>query len=509
MRLAISIQTRDAGSGRYASNTGGCPKRPRDRSSTIPAQTNQLLDRYPSRTTRTQKTRAMCRCARRNAEYRMCAPSSCAIGSRISIVTSIPIPPANARGLNRTELVRWSPCRSSHVRTDSPNGQTPQPVSMCMAAPDRPGATIRWLWWGPATHHRGGDRGHRPRPPKRPAPPAGIDVHGGARQARVHHRMTVREPDPQDRERDDESRDRTRGADVEELPPVVQDGSQPDERAERADAEGHRRPGQEMRRRDVHLVAARGEIMAELVTQQNGHQGQDVQPPRFARPDRRPREDEVPAVRLIGPVMSAGPFPQRRRERGGRRGVGWIYKCVNDFTVMEGSSPPRHQKPCEAHAGALYLIVRIPLDSQVSIFNQDNPPSRGSPRPPEHGVEAHVDIAELKRKSVAELHAMAESLNITNYSGLRKQDLIFRIEQSLLDTDTVLRGEGVLEILPEGYGFLRSADWNYLYGPDDIYVSPSQIKRFDLRTGDTITGQVRPPKEGERYLALLKVEVVN
>jgi transcription termination factor Rho len=120
-----------------------------------------------------------------------------------------------------------------------------------------------------------------------------------------------------------------------------------------------------------------------------------------------------------------------------------------------------------------------------------------------------VDIAELKRKSVAELHAMAESLNIQNYSGLRKQDLIFRIEQSLLDTDTVLRGEGVLEILPEGYGFLRSPDWNYLYGPDDIYVSPSQIKRFDLRTGDTIMGQVRPPKEGERYLALLKVEVVN
>jgi transcription termination factor Rho len=120
-----------------------------------------------------------------------------------------------------------------------------------------------------------------------------------------------------------------------------------------------------------------------------------------------------------------------------------------------------------------------------------------------------VDITELKQKSVAELHAMAEELNITNYSGLRKQDLIFKIEQSLLDTDTVLRGEGVLEILPEGYGFLRSQDWNYLYGPDDIYVSPSQIKRFDLRTGDTVSGQVRPPKEGERYLALLKVESVN
>ncbi len=104
---------------------------------------------------------------------------------------------------------------------------------------------------------------------------------------------------------------------------------------------------------------------------------------------------------------------------------------------------------------------------------------------------------------------MAEELNISNYSGFLKQDLIFRIEQSLLDNEVVLRGEGVLEILAEGYGFLRSQDWNYLYGPDDIYVSPSQIKRFDLRTGDTVLGQVRPPKEGERYLALLKVESIN
>jgi len=120
-----------------------------------------------------------------------------------------------------------------------------------------------------------------------------------------------------------------------------------------------------------------------------------------------------------------------------------------------------------------------------------------------------VDITDIKSKSIAELHAMAEGLNISNYSGLRKQDLIYRIEQNLLDSEVVLRGEGVLEVLPEGYGFLRSQDWNYLYGPDDIYVSPSQIKRFDLRTGDTVLGQVRPPKEGERYLALLKVERVN
>ena len=120
-----------------------------------------------------------------------------------------------------------------------------------------------------------------------------------------------------------------------------------------------------------------------------------------------------------------------------------------------------------------------------------------------------MDITTIKSKSIAELHEMAEGLNISNYSGLRKQDLIYRIEQNLLDSEVVLRGEGVLEVLPEGYGFLRSQDWNYLYGPDDIYVSPSQIKRFDLRTGDTVLGQVRPPKEGERYLALLKVERVN
>jgi transcription termination factor Rho len=120
-----------------------------------------------------------------------------------------------------------------------------------------------------------------------------------------------------------------------------------------------------------------------------------------------------------------------------------------------------------------------------------------------------VNIAELKRKSILELQDMAAAHGVDQGDGLRKQDLIFRIEQRLLDENVVLTGEGVLEILPEGYGFLRSQDWNYLYGPDDIYVSPSQIKRFDLRTGDTVAGQVRPPKEWERYLALLKVESVN
>jgi len=120
-----------------------------------------------------------------------------------------------------------------------------------------------------------------------------------------------------------------------------------------------------------------------------------------------------------------------------------------------------------------------------------------------------VDIAELKRKSVSELQEMADGLRIGGTAALRKQDLIFQIEQNLLDSEVALHGDGVLEILPEGYGFLRSQDWSYLPGPDDIYVSPSQIKRFGMRTGDQVRGQVRPPKPWERYLALLKVESIN
>jgi transcription termination factor Rho len=120
-----------------------------------------------------------------------------------------------------------------------------------------------------------------------------------------------------------------------------------------------------------------------------------------------------------------------------------------------------------------------------------------------------VDITELKRKSVDELQDMADGLKISGTDVATKPELIFRIEQNLLDADVALHGEGVLEILPEGYGFLRSQDYSYLAGPDDIYVSPSQIKRFGLLTGDLVRGQVRPPKAWEKYLALLKVESVN
>ncbi|UCC81386.1 MAG: transcription termination factor Rho [Candidatus Zixiibacteriota bacterium] len=120
-----------------------------------------------------------------------------------------------------------------------------------------------------------------------------------------------------------------------------------------------------------------------------------------------------------------------------------------------------------------------------------------------------MDIVELKSKTIAELTQLAEELNIPGVSGLRKSELIFKILEGKTEQDGLIFAEGVLEILPEGYGFLRSPDYNYLAGPDDIYVSPSQIKRFDLRNGDTVSGQVRPPKENERYFALLRIEAVN
>jgi transcription termination factor Rho len=123
--------------------------------------------------------------------------------------------------------------------------------------------------------------------------------------------------------------------------------------------------------------------------------------------------------------------------------------------------------------------------------------------------EVIMNLSDLKHKKINDLAALARDLNVEGAAGLRKQELIFAILQAQVEKNGVISGGGVLEILPDGFGFLRAQDYNYLPGPDDIYVSPSQIRRFNLRTGDTIAGQIRPPKEGERYFALLKVETVN
>ncbi len=120
-----------------------------------------------------------------------------------------------------------------------------------------------------------------------------------------------------------------------------------------------------------------------------------------------------------------------------------------------------------------------------------------------------MNVVEMKKKPISELTIMARELSVAGASGMRKQDLIFAILQAQSEKNGFISGEGVLETLPDGFGFLRAVDYNYLPGPDDIYVSPSQIRRFSLRTGDTVSGEVRPPKEGEKYFALLKVDNVN
>jgi len=123
--------------------------------------------------------------------------------------------------------------------------------------------------------------------------------------------------------------------------------------------------------------------------------------------------------------------------------------------------------------------------------------------------ERILNIAELKGKNIEELNKLAKSYGVTGCSNLRKQELIFKVLEAQTEKNGLIFNEGVLEVLPDGFGFLRAPSYNYLPGPDDIYVSPSQIRRFDLKTGDTVSGQVRPPKENERYFALLKVEAVN
>jgi len=137
------------------------------------------------------------------------------------------------------------------------------------------------------------------------------------------------------------------------------------------------------------------------------------------------------------------------------------------------------------------------------------PVSVAPPAPASSGGPAGLNLKVLKEKKINELAQLARDFNVEGASTMRKQELIFAILQAQTEQNGFIYGEGVLEILPDGFGFLRAPDYNYLPGPDDIYISPSQIRRFNLRTGDVVSGQIRPPKEGERYFALLKVEAIN
>ena len=191
--------------------------------------------------------------------------------------------------------------------------------------------------------------------------------------------------------------------------------------------------------------------------------------------------------------------PARRNASGPPRGQG-----------PSGRSHGRSSGPADHHPQGGYPSVDVDLAEAQAAPGSAVPQGNGDGNgdvPVKSGPE--LSINELKRMSMTELVDIARQLNVENYGGYKKQDLIFRILQHSIEAAGAIYGEGTLEILPDGFGFLRSGDYSYLPGPDDIYVSPSQIRKFGLRTGDTVQGHVRPPKEGERYFALLKVEAVN
>ncbi|MBF0440745.1 MAG: transcription termination factor Rho [Oligoflexales bacterium] len=148
-------------------------------------------------------------------------------------------------------------------------------------------------------------------------------------------------------------------------------------------------------------------------------------------------------------------------------------------------------------------------EKEIAANKKARQSQKSSPKAEEEKNSQHIILKELKERKISELNKLAKELGVEGYSSMRKQDLIFNLLQTQSERGGIIYGEGVLETLPDGFGFLRAPDYNYLPGPDDIYVSPSQIRRFNLRTGDTVSGQIRPPKDSERYFALLKVELVN
>ena len=229
---------------------------------------------------------------------------------------------------------------------------------------------------------------------------------------------------------------------------------------------------------------------------------------------------------------SSSGSPRRGRPRkagpgGGERKNGDAAEGASTATEAPAAAPPAPEgqpeaasappAPAAATAGAPPAAApAVPATPAAPTAPAQAPDMYGTaapkslttpqgPRPP--GQIAY--ISDMKRMSIADLHQMAKSLDIEGYSALLKHDLIFKIIKKKVEQNVALMGEGVLEILPDGFGFLRSPDYDYLPCPDDIYISPSQIRRFNLRTGHVVTGQIRPPKENERYFALLQIKAIN
>ncbi len=208
--------------------------------------------------------------------------------------------------------------------------------------------------------------------------------------------------------------------------------------------------------------------------------------------------------------MSTNRGPQQgRRRRPGQYGSGQAAAARSEESAAEETAPEETPAetppPPQENGGDQSAAPPAPSEAPAGGESAEGqaPPNGEGPG----GLR--IDLRQLKNKKITDLSHMARELQVENYASLRKQDLIFEILRAQTDKAGAIYGDGVLECLPDGFGFLRSPDYNYLPGPDDIYVSPSQIRKFNLRTGDIITGHVRPPKDNERYFALLKIESIN
>ena len=235
-----------------------------------------------------------------------------------------------------------------------------------------------------------------------------------------------------------------------------------------------------------------------------------------ASTDEASAADAAPPA-AAAPAAGAPPRPERseRPERGNRDRGERGERGDRGDRGERGDRPPRQDGGPRAEGqGRQDGVARAEGGGQRQEGGGPRqeggrPEGGGRPDQQRQGRGPGLNITELKDKSIQQLTQIAKDLNVAGATGMRKQELIFQILKAQTEQSGFIFSEGVLEVLPDGFGFLRAPDYNYLPGPDDIYVSPSQIRKFDLQTGDTVSGQIRPPKEGERYFALIKVEAVN
>jgi transcription termination factor Rho len=255
---------------------------------------------------------------------------------------------------------------------------------------------------------------------------------------------------------------------------------------------------------------------ADASTAPGGNGSSEAKPADSNRPEKTSEANANPPRQTIAARAAGERERHERRERQPHQNQG---PRQNQEKAAANAAPPT-QPPAAQSAPADGATPAVSQDGSaagapIAITQQGPGPnqhglrrSRGAQQQGKNGSPT-LDLVELKDMNIQKLNLVAKELQVPGAAGLRKQELIFKILQTQAEKSGLIFSEGVLECLPDGFGFLRAPEYNYLPGPDDVYVSPSQIRRFDLRTGDTISGQIRPPKEGERYFALIKVDAIN